>query len=58
MTQHRCSAHTWVRITWLDDDGKTHSHEMICRHCAESVTVTAAGDVTSRQRMATSSWAG
>jgi hypothetical protein len=50
MTPQRCSEHAWITITWLEDDGRRHSHDVFCRRCAERVTVTAAGDVLSTRR--------
>ena len=43
MTPQRCSEHAWITITWLEDDGRRHSHDVFCQRCAERVTVTAAG---------------
>jgi hypothetical protein len=51
MTMQPCSKHDWITITWRNDDGTAHAHELICRHCAEGVFVTSVGEVTSKRRM-------
>ena len=50
MTAQRCAKHSWMTITWVEDDGSVYSNQMICRRCAEHVTVTRAGEVATGPR--------